>query len=142
VNAARFVVQEIANLRLQANTAYLMTYNERTGRFENHVRPRNLLGALWLQFAESLDPDRQYRECPGCNQRFAVSPDTKRSDSKHCSERCKVNAFRRRKRRAQDLRANGMSVREIAAELGSEPKTVKGWVTAARPKTQRKAGAR
>jgi hypothetical protein len=142
LDAARFVVHEIANLRLEANTAYLMTYNQGTQRFENHVRPRNLLGALWLQLAESLNPSRQYRECPGCHQRFAVSLDTKRADAKYCSTKCRVAASQRRKRKAREMYASGMRVGAIAAALGSELKTVKGWVNAARPKTQRKAGAR
>jgi hypothetical protein len=131
-DAARFIVQEIVNHYLDDSTSCAMVYNARTGRFENHIQPRSLLGALWVQFTESLNPARTYKECPHCGRRFAVSPDTKRRDSAYCSTKCRVAAYEKRKRKARDLRQQGMTIEAIAEEVDSEPQTVKGWVAGAR----------
>jgi hypothetical protein len=130
-DAARFVVQEIANEHLRDATSYAMLYNPRKGRFESYVHPQSLLGALWVQFAESLNPDRTLRECRHCRRRFPVSPGTKRRDSTHCSTKCHVAACEKRKRTARELRQQGKTIKAIAAEVGSRPQTVKRWVAGA-----------
>lgn len=126
--AARFLVQEIVNEHLSDTVSYMVQYNPNKGRFENHLRPRSLLGALWVQFSESLDPDRAYRHCRHCGKWFTVSPSTKRRDAVRCSTKCRVAAFAKRKRTARELRQQGMTIKAIAAEVGSRPQTVKGWV--------------
>jgi hypothetical protein len=91
--------------------------------------PRNLLGALWLQFSE-VYAGKELRRCLECKEWFAVrgrGPRT-RSDVQFCSVACRNRAYRGRQEQARQLHAGGKTARQIAAELGSDVKTVKGWV--------------
>jgi len=64
------------------------------------VTPHSLLGAIWLQCARMLTLNPAFRECAHCAKWFELSPDTRRRQSKYCSDRCKVAAYRRRKEQA------------------------------------------
>jgi hypothetical protein len=58
--------------------------------------PHNLQAAMWFQCVRVLG-ERIIRACEQCRTRFEVSPDSRRKQSKYCSDRCKVRAWRGRK---------------------------------------------
>lgn len=63
-----------------------------------YLTSRNLLGAMWLQFALAVDGDKDYETCAGCGDWFEIGgAGGKRPQSKHCSEACKARAYRKRK---------------------------------------------
>lgn len=69
------------------------------------MRPRHLLGALWLQFASSISGGKKYRGCRVCGRAFELSPELNRADRLYCSEFCRGRAARRRKAEARKMQA-------------------------------------
>ena len=72
--------------------------------FDLGIKPINLLGAIWLQFARSLDVKKKYHPCDECKTWFEVHPKARHRDINYCSNRCRVSAYRERreKREAAD----------------------------------------
>ena|ERR1700683_2469930 len=58
--------------------------------------PGNLLAAMWLQCARVLTLNPTFKDCEYCGKWFELSPDARRKQSKYCSGRCKVAAYRKR----------------------------------------------
>ena len=69
------------------------------GRMGLHVTPHSLVGALWLQCARVLTLNPTFKSCEHCGKWFEMSADTRRKQSKYCSNRCKVAAYRVRRAR-------------------------------------------
>jgi hypothetical protein len=101
----------------------------RDGKLVLEVTPTNLLGALWLQFAYAIVNDIGFRQCLSCRSWFAVSPETRRADSLYCKEACRIRAYKERKKEARRLVAAGKALGEIARELGTTTKVIRGWIT-------------
>jgi len=99
-----------------------------TMRLGLFVIPRDLLSGLWLQFASAIATNASFRrcECEGCGRWFQTAGKS-RTDRVFCRESCRQSAHRQRVRRACTLKAGGMSLKDIAAELGTDVKTVRGW---------------
>ena len=82
-----------------------LLYDRDQSRFGVHVVPTSLAGALWLQCASAIDGDWHYRRCASCGDWFWVSPKGagKRRHAMNCSQRCKVQGWRVRKRQEKTL---------------------------------------
>jgi len=104
-----------------------------------HLRPRDLLGALWLQLAVAIAGNKQYRSCPVCGRWFELLSDSSRRPQRgkatagrasrfYCSTSCRVTAYRRRKQEARSRHAAGESIDVIACALDSDPETVRTWI--------------
>ncbi len=78
-----------------------------------------LRDVLWIQFALAVSGNGQFKNCAECGRPFEVSPSVNRSDKAFCRDACRVKAYRRRIRKAQQMRADGKTLRQIATELGS-----------------------
>ena len=89
--------------------------------------PHDLLGALWLQFAEAISGNKEYRQCLKCHAWFELSPDVARTNKLYCSTACRSRAFRDREE-AKRLYKAGTSIEQIAKLKKEDPKTVKEWV--------------
>lgn len=98
------------------------------GNWELEIRGANLLNALWLQLAFAIGRDAQFRQCTSCGSWFEVSPESRRADAQYCREACRVSAYKGRRREARRLHAAGTSLREIARNLGTTAKVVRGWI--------------
>ncbi len=90
--------------------------------------PTNLLGAIWLQFAQAISGSKKHRACAACGQRFEVSPDKFRKSKFYCGDACRARMYRSRKDQAQQLAAEGKTPKEIAATLDSDVKTINKWI--------------
>jgi hypothetical protein len=101
-------------------------------RDRQHLRlcqvPRTFLAALWLQFAQAVAEDKDYRQCGECGSWFEVSPEVARTNRRFCSNACRSRLYRQRQARAKELFAEGKSLQEIAAELRSTVAVVKKWI--------------
>ncbi len=128
VRAARILMQRIANQNLNEWTAALILIDPEEGTQGLYVVPKNLLGALWIEFAESIDSGRSKVRCIQCGSWIVVAPDTNRSDRTFCSNRCRSKAYRERQSKARLLHRKGMKPREIAKKLNSNTQTVRRWV--------------
>lgn len=110
-------------------------------RFE----PRNLLSAMWLQFAMGQAGDKRFPKCKHCQKVFEISTDPTtgfRSNREFCSPSCKTFDYRKRKRTAQMLATKGKSIAEIAAALSTERTTIHGWISAAKKASKLKESRR
>jgi len=93
--------------------------------------PKNLLGAMWLQFAEAATGRAEIRQCPapGCAEWFSISREpggcTRRR--KFCSETCRVRAGDHKKARVRQLLSDGATPAEAAREVGITVVVVKRW---------------
>jgi DNA-binding NarL/FixJ family response regulator len=78
--------------------------------------------------ARAIDGDRRYQQCPVCRRWFELTPGVHRADKLTCSQACRTRAYRHRQEKAVQLHAEGRTVRQIAKEIGSDVKTVRGWI--------------
>ncbi len=125
---ARFFAQILANKKLERFTETRLLYDASTDVQRLVVLPSNLLGAMWFQLAQGLAGDVQFRACRQCGTWFRVSRDTSRSDRAYCSDPCRYQASYQRRTRARRLRADGATIRSIAAEMGVSAEDVRAWV--------------
>jgi hypothetical protein len=105
------------------------TWNSRNRHSVPSYRPKSLWGAMLTQFADALTQDRHFQSCPSCLKWFELAPGVNRSDRTTCSPACRQKQYRQRVDRARQLKAEGMPFRQIAAELGSDPKTIRRWLS-------------
>ena len=106
--------------RIQAHTESTLIHDPSLKRaipLEVVVSPKNLLGAIWLQFALALEENPKQRKCEICGRWFTVSPRGNRANVAYCSTRCRSAAYRLAKS-ATELMNDGMSIDEAATELG------------------------
>lgn len=130
--AGLFFVQGEINQRLTEHAAPRLLYNPSSGCLELRLWPKNLLGALWVQFGRAVDGGKNYERCSTCGKWFEVSPEGMRPDAKYCSVNCRVRAGRERE--AETIRRGraGEDVESIAELIGSNnPDTVRRWLQAA-----------
>jgi hypothetical protein len=128
---AGFVVQRWINDRLKQYTSPQVLYQMDRGERVFRIRPWSLLGAMWLQFALTIDCSRFHKSCKECSRWFEVSTegDGKRVNREFCSDRCKSKNYRRRKTEAIQLKSQGKTIAAIAKQLDTEPSTIKTWVS-------------
>lgn len=120
-------VQRAINAKLSAETGARMLWDREEGRLRLHLRPASLLGALWLQLAQAIDGNADYRRCRVCAAWFELRPDRARTNRAYCSDACRFKAYRRRQARARELRAAGRDLEDIARELDSDIVTIRKW---------------
>ena len=101
--------------------------------------PETLVGAMWIQFLEWVQGARSFMRCKQCARWFSISVDTKRADAAYCSAACRFRAYRWRQARAWELHSSGKVATEIARELGSDARTVRGWIRAAKGSVKRRS---
>jgi hypothetical protein len=114
---------------LRYRTRVSFAGDERVGGFVLRMMPTDLLGGLWLQLAQTISGSKTHRACPVCRDWFEVSLQKYRKSRRYCSEPCRSLAYRGRMEQARKLAGEGKSAKEIARELGSDVKTVKGWLS-------------
>ena len=88
----------------------------------------SLLGMFAAMLVEDLTRGRTMRTCVACSTLFVAGA----HESKYCSATCRSRIIKKRLREriaeARTLRAKGTSLRDIASHLGSNIRTVKGWI--------------
>jgi hypothetical protein len=128
-------VQNRINAEIWRNVGPALLWDAARKRTVSQEVPRNLLAAAYLQFAQEMLFLREPQRCQVCGRWFDLTPGAgassrlRRSDRETCSTACRSKAYRQRQERARQLHAEGKTAREIARELGSDVKTVKGWVS-------------
>ena len=103
----------------------------RRPRFGLNWMPQSLLGALWLQAAMSLTGGKKFQRCANANcvQKIEISLDAGfREGTMFCSDACKMQDYRARRRKARLLAKRGWTAARIAKKLGRETTIVRGWI--------------
>lgn len=117
-------------LRLLISPSLAWDYGEHQSELSFEVC--SLWAAILLQFAEALGGQHDYQRCAGCSRWFELAPGVNRADRLTCSDSCRQRFYRMRRERAVELNSQGKTARKIAKELGSDLKTVKGWINRAK----------
>jgi hypothetical protein len=127
---ASFLVQRWVNEAL-ADVRPQVLYDVERERRVFRMMPQTLIGAMWLQFAQTIDGNRTHRQCKECNAWFEISTaDTgKRINREFCADKCKSRNYQRRKSEARQLKAEGKTVTAIAKKLDTDPATIKAWTS-------------
>lgn len=87
------------NVKLTAHVALYVGYmDDPTSRIPLALQtmPKNLCGALWLQFALALRGTERDQQCRQCGEWFRVPAKARRASTAYCSTRCRVKAARQR----------------------------------------------
>ena len=125
---AMYYVQRQVNDYLKEKVSAQVLWTQDHNALELRFAPRGLLVALWLQFANAIERDSEFRRCAECGDWFEISPATARANKTYCSNACRTKAYRKRKAKAQSLFRDGLSVEEIAERLDANPSSITGWV--------------
>lgn len=91
---AWFFIQDRINEALKDSVAPRMLWNS-YNELKIYHAPKTLLGVMWLQFADAVSYDLEFRECAWCGMSFEITRTT-RSDRLYCSNSCRVSASRKR----------------------------------------------
>jgi hypothetical protein len=131
---ARYYLQKIVNEVLLNRVSPRLLWNVKHGRPKNlglYFVPTNLLGVMWLQFAEAIVGTRSFRQCSACKTWIVISRarEGSRSSRFTCSTACRMRLYYRRQTEARRLRKKGMPVTEIARRLSAKPEKVRRWIT-------------
>lgn len=95
---ARFVIRDIISAGLSNRFNQSFEWDSEGRAMSLKVRPTSLIGALWLQCAESISVETDYARCDSCSKWFLVTPGAGRPDKKFCSDACRMRAYRERKK--------------------------------------------
>ena len=103
------------------------------------VVPLTLLAAMWLQLSRALTGGKRYVPCKFCQRFLELSTEQSgyRSHREFCSDSCKTNDYRRRKRTALQMAARGLSLAVIANRVDTKVATVRSWLAEQRPSAAR-----
>jgi hypothetical protein len=121
---ARLFVHGMINSRLKNHVSKRLLFDDN----RLHDVPKNLLGVIWLQFAQAIGGNRSFTCCKNCGTWFELSVTARRRDSLYCSRSCRFKAYRRRRDEARRMHTSGMQSNEIARALGVDTKSVSRWV--------------
>ena len=125
-------VQAIINRHLEKRISPRILWEDaRRRRWSLYFTPVSLIGAIWLQFAQSVTQEKDYRRCRQCETWFEIDHYTARTNRYFCSNACRSKAYRDRQGKARALHGQGMDVAAIAEQLGSDEDTVSRWIAKA-----------
>jgi hypothetical protein len=102
--------------------------------------PLTLLAAMWWQLALAVVDDKRFEACKFCRNLFEISTAQTgfRSHREFCSDSCKTQDYRRRKRTALRLLGEGQPVSKVAKQVGTPVQTVRSWKQAAKSRKKPK----
>jgi hypothetical protein len=128
---ALILVQRWINTHIKEQVSPRLLYHLDIGTQVLQILPHHLLSAMWLQFAQSIAGNKKQRACKECGNWFEISSeeDGRTKRRMFCSDPCKSRDYRRRKEKAQQMKAEGRPVKEIAKELDTDITTIKNWVS-------------
>jgi hypothetical protein len=130
---AKYYLQKTVNEHLRIGVSPQLLWTVRRDR--PHVLalffvPQSLIGLMWLQLAQAVNGNKQYRQCLACKTWMLISRETagKRSSRSTCSNACRMKVYDSRKIQARNLRRQGLSVRQIAGRLKADEQAVRRWI--------------
>lgn len=104
------------------------------------VVPATLLTAMWLQLALATAGEKRFVQCKFCCRFMEISTEKTgfRMHREFCSNVCKTNDYRRRRRMVLDLAGKGMRLKDIAERAETKASTVRGWIASVKKTSSRK----
>ena len=129
IEPAKVYLMESVKKQLEGRVALDFSLNSQGSPILRYSA-KNLLGALWLQLAESIIGNAVPKHCEYCKQWFEVSGKKgSRSDKRFCSAACRNQFHLLRQEKARRLHAQGKRIKTIAKELGASVESVTRWIS-------------
>ena len=115
---AYFLVQRWINEKLDGNASPQLRYDVERAKRVIQIVPKNLLTAMWLQLARTIEGNRDHRTCKECGRWFEVSTDDGkvRATREFCSDPCKSRNYRGRKAEVAPAQGAGNEYRSDREE--------------------------
>jgi hypothetical protein len=113
--------------RLAGKVLFTMLFDLEAGCSRLQAIPADFLVALWLEFAEAVAANKEFRKCEACGSWFEVSSGVSRADRQSCSTACRVWKHRKMAK-VRDKLKTGWSLEEIAQHLKTDLRTVQRWL--------------
>jgi hypothetical protein len=107
ITPAQFHLMAGINAWLQGLADPRLRWDEKQGRPVSKIVPSSLLGALWLQLHQAVAGQKEYRQCAVCQGWFEISPKVSRASRRYCSDACRSQAYRDRKKVGQQGHEEG-----------------------------------
>lgn len=85
------------NINLNLGCFVEMVANVGVDRLQVVVRPKGLLGVLWLQMSMAINGNKQFDRCKQCGRPFERKSDAARSRKVFCCANCRVKHYRSKK---------------------------------------------
>jgi hypothetical protein len=117
---ARCALQIEVNARLSENTTIPeLTWTPDTkesGGYHQRItfRPKNLLSAIWIQFAQAITEELKMRRCEYCGKYFQVGPGAAREDARFCKDVCRATAWGKRKSEQKNIVKSPKRAKKLA----------------------------
>ena len=89
---AKLFCLEHINVGLDQNAQQKLIFDPETNQVVKSFMPHNLIGAMWLQFANYVSSDKKNVQCEYCGSWF----EPKRKTKKYCSDTCRARASQQR----------------------------------------------
>jgi hypothetical protein len=106
-----------------------LDWNEAHSDLVRSFRPNSLLALLWLQFADAITGDTEFRHCKRCGKLIRISPEHGSHTNKQtCSDSCKVQVYQERVRTVIASFDQGKTPDEIAISSETELSMVRKWI--------------
>ena len=148
IHLALVVVQMLANEQLWTHTGppYFTApeppLDLRSKNCRKQITPQNCPeephGAMWLQYARSIDGNKNYRQCRQCGKWFEISLEANRPTRLFCKDACRYKFYRERIATAQELHLEGVSIEAITQRLETDTATVEGWIARPAPRKHKR----
>ncbi len=128
---SRALTRRWINCRLADWATARLVWDPESGQHLIRVHPVNLLGALWLQFARAIAGGVEYRPCKVCQKWLTISAEVGgfRVDREFCGPACRQKDHRRKVREAREMKAAGLTVKQIAKRLDTGVEHIRNWLT-------------
>lgn len=132
---AKLHLLRVINEHLKGRVSPRLYFNRDYRNQDLYFVPDNLIGALWLQFAQAVEGNKEYFHCKQCGLVFEIDPDTGfRTNKRYCSASCRNKALRKRQQKALSLHKEGIKPAAIAKAISEQfdtkttAATVKNWL--------------
>ncbi len=93
------MLSAVVNAHLTTRVDTELLIDPRSGQPVLFAMPTSLIGAMWLQLAQAVDGNKDFRQCVSCRAWFELAPDKARADKLYCSQACRSRAYRTRRGR-------------------------------------------
>lgn len=121
-----------------------LSFNQ-AGQPRLSLEPLSLIAAMWLQLALAVTGEKRFVACKFCRRMFEISTAQTgfRSHREFCTDSCKTQDARKRKRTALQLAKAGTPIGQISETTGTPQATVRKWLDTATQESSkaRKGGA-
>jgi len=103
--AAYHYICNVVNENLKDSLATEIIVNPHNTGVDMIVRPKDLISALWLQFANVVSRNLEFKQCAACSTFFEVKSKKRKDQKKYCSTRCRVRVGAVDRRNREKLKA-------------------------------------